>query len=158
MKKLQKTIILLFVLFLISGCATNLKEKDQDQLDRIDAEIMVPEKIQLNEQVSLAAEVKQGDEVVEEVDEFQFEIQRVGGEGDNELINVSQADNGIYQIKKVFSEAGVYTVQTHVTAMGQHVMPKKRFVVGNLTEEEINEFLEKSQTEEDTSGGNHQHH
>ncbi|WP_156509930.1 hypothetical protein [Rossellomorea aquimaris] len=45
--------------------------------------------------------------------------------------------NGIYTIKKTFKEEGIYYVQTHVTARDMHVMPKKQFVVGEVSAEEM---------------------
>ncbi|WP_082193856.1 FixH family protein [Bacillus sp. 37MA] len=87
----------------------------------------------------------QDQENVEDAEDVQFEIWKANSQEESELIEAKYEKEGIYSVKKTFQEDRIYYVQTHVTARGMHVMPKKQFVVGNVSEE----------AEEDQSHGSH---
>ena len=76
---------------------------------------------------------------------------------ESEMIKATHEKDGVYSIRKTFKEAGIYYVQTHVTARDMHVMPKKQFLVGNISKEEMEKIkqMEGESDQEGESGGHH---
>jgi hypothetical protein len=86
--------------------------------------------------VTISAKVTQGDIAVDDASDVSFEVWEK--DSDHEMIKGEYMGNGLYSIKKVFDEAGFYTIVAHVTARDQHTMPKKELTVGNPNELEVN--------------------
>lgn len=138
---------------LLAGCGAadsgQTSEKKADHNDEpmdekpqmLHANIILPEAISPNEEVTLKVEVTQGDEVVEDAHEVLFEIWQDDKEN-SEMVKAEHEGNGNYAITKQFNQDGMYHVQTHVTARDTHVMPTKRFIVGEVSEEEMGEMEE----------------
>jgi hypothetical protein len=59
--------------------------------------------------------------------------------------------------KRPLNEDGIYYVQTHVTARGLHIMPKKQFAVGNVSKEELNSIKDEFQNQEQSHDHGHHH-
>ncbi|MGM0974761.1 MAG: FixH family protein [Bacillota bacterium] len=159
-KLLLSTFGLIATLLLLSACTANNGQKNNETPKIVNAEIMIPGRIPLNKDSVLSVKLSQGSDIVDDADEVQFEIWKVNSKEDSELIKAKHEKDGIYSIHKSFQENGLYYVQTHVTAHGLHVMPKKQFVVGTATDDELEE-LDKNSQKQDTpnsQGGSHSHH
>ncbi|WP_209121209.1 FixH family protein [Alkalihalobacillus sp. BA299] len=156
-KLLLSKFVLIATLLLLSACTGS---QTNDEVPKIvDVEIMIPGKISLNKESELSVKLTQGSDIVDDADEVQFEIWKANSKEDSEMIEAKHEKGGIYSIQKTFKEDGLYYVQTHVTARSLHVMPKKQFIVGTATEEELKE-LEKNSNKQDApsdQGGSHHH-
>jgi hypothetical protein len=146
---------MILLLLFVSGCTANTAQSDKNKTPEfVEVEILVPEKISLNQETILKARVSQGKQMVDDADDVKFEIWKANSDNKSEMLNGKYDGNGIYSVKKTFDQDGVYFVQTHVTARGMHVMPKKLLVVGNISEEELKSLQENN---EQSHGHGHHH-
>lgn len=141
----------MFTLLLASGCTANTESSPE----RLEADILLPGEISLNQENVLKVQVTQGKEKVEDAEDIQFEIWKSNNKEDSELIDAQHESGGTYRVKKAFKEEGIYYVQTHVSARGLHVMPKKQLIVGNVSEEELDSLNKESQDQEQGHGHHH---
>jgi hypothetical protein len=133
MKKLLLTIMITFAGIITAACSQQEVEEEPQFLDV--QLTVIPEKAQVNEEITFEAKVTYGPEEVKDADEVKFEIWRAHAE-EHEKIVVEHSENGIYRLKKSFKEEGTYYLVTHVTARSMHNMPKIEFIVGNPSEPE----------------------
>ncbi|OCA81601.1 hypothetical protein A8F94_22290 [Bacillus sp. FJAT-27225] len=127
MKKLLVILVGLFLLAL-AGCgksnennASNGNKNSPPQM--VEVMFNIPEKVEQNKEAELKVHVTQGDENVEDANEVKFEIRKQGA-SENEMIEAEHKGEGIYSIRKIFSEPGKYDIISHVTAREMHTMPK----------------------------------
>jgi hypothetical protein len=137
---IMKKVVCLFMLVfgVLAGCSNKNETQNNESspsLEIIEVTIQTPDLITLNEEVSIQALVKQGNDQVDDANEVKFELWKVGQE-EHEKINAQNDGKGLYSIKKTFTENGKYIVTAHVTARSMHAMPRKDFTVGILTSEQ----------------------
>lgn len=101
---------------------------ENDAMNPIKVEIMLPEALRVDETVKFKAKVTQADKPVDDAKEVLFEVWKTGSE-DHEKVAGILGENGIYQMEKKFTEPGDYEIIAHVTARDMHSMPKKTFKV-----------------------------
>ncbi|MCM3122978.1 MULTISPECIES: FixH family protein [unclassified Mesobacillus] len=136
---MMKKILSLFiaVMFLLAACSAGQDKKEgslEDPPELLEVSISTPEKIELNQEVTIEAKVTQGGKKVTDADEVKFEIWQ-SGQDEHEILPAQNKKNGIYAIKKTFNEGGNYFIAAHTTANRMHSMPKKEIVVaGSETE------------------------
>ena len=135
---------------MISGCNAT-SSSSQEKMQVIDADIILPD-VALNQECIFKVHVTQGSSNVDDAQDVQFEIWNATTQS-SEMLQAEFTGNGTYTVSKQFSKDGIYYVQTHVNARGLHVMPKKQFIVGEVSEEEINALRE-----EPVKKSNHQGH
>ncbi|WLR57388.1 FixH family protein [Mesobacillus subterraneus] len=119
------------VMLLLTACSAGSEPKEdalEDVPELLEVSIITPEKIEMNTEITVKAEVLQGEEKVTNADEVKFEIWKSGQE-DHEMIPALNEKDGTYSIKKSFSEGGNYFIVAHTTANRMHSMPKKEVIV-----------------------------
>ncbi|MCA1032482.1 FixH family protein [Bacillus timonensis] len=155
---MKKYVILMVSIFLLLvGCQTTTEKNDEVQF--IEVEILVPEKLNPNEEITISAQVTLGEEKVNDASEVKFEIWEKGQEN-HEMYNANSQDDGIYSIKHSFEHAGIYYIVAHVTARDMHNMPKQEVRVGTFEEskyEDVNEDTETNHDEHGEHGTNDEH-
>ncbi|RKD22908.1 hypothetical protein BEP19_11775 [Ammoniphilus oxalaticus] len=143
--------VVLSALFILSACSSkdNGQVIDEEEvLDTLEAELIIPSELAVNEEILLSVKVTYGAEIVEDADEVQFETWRINQKEDSsELTDAFYDEDGIYSIHKAFTEDGVYYVQPHVTARGLHTMPVQPIIVGNPSDEELQQLEQKNNPE-----------
>lgn len=133
MKKIWMTLIIIFAGIISVACSQQDEEEEPQFLDvQLTA---TPEKAEVNEEITFEAKVTYGSEEVKDADEVKFEIWRSHDENHEKIMAVHN-ENGIYRLKKSFTEEGTYYIISHVTARSMHNMPKKEFIVGHPSEPE----------------------
>lgn len=148
MKRLLVILMAVLASVITTACAQQQAEEEPQFLDVLLS--ANPEKAELNEEVTFEAKVTYGTEEVKDADEVKFEIWRSQAE-EHEKIVVDHDKNGIYRLKKAFSEEGTYYIIAHVTARSMHNMPKAEFVIGSPSEpEEAGNSTEMEMDEHDT--------
>ncbi|KIL46746.1 FixH family protein [Jeotgalibacillus soli] len=136
-------------LLLIAGCGNGEEEEQNTAVPEIvDAKIIIPEMVESNEETPLQVRLTQGGEPVNDANEVVFELWNDVNGGESDMIPAVRKGDGVYQINMMFEEDGVYSLQTHVTARDMHVMPKKQFTVGEVTEEQLEKANENIQNQE----------
>ena len=151
-------LLLMFLTACNSGTNNNENSKENEMPQMVEVEILLPENIEPNEEVTIQARVTQGDEMVDDASEVMFEVWQRGQEEDHDMIEGTNDGDGIYSFTKSFEE-GFYFVVAHTTARDLHVMPRDEFTVGNPTpiEDETDEE-EHEIHNHGHSGGHHHHH
>lgn len=93
---------------------------------------------------------------VDAADFVHFEIWKQDGTLSYGMENAIYEGNGKYSITKSFPKNGLYLVKVHARSKGSLIMPKKQFIIGELTAAD-REFLKNSgsATEEPLPDGHH---
>ncbi|MBB6451797.1 hypothetical protein HNQ94_000218 [Salirhabdus euzebyi] len=155
--KLRLIMILSFCFIILVACSK--EDSTQDTSDKetpelpemIDVEILTEpglDNLQPNETIAIQAKVTQGDELVNDADEVQFEFWKKDQEEEHEMIDGEFQGEGIYSIEKTVEEHGIYYVIAHVTARQMHNMPKLELTIGDA---------DVSSTEEEKDDDHHEH-
>ena len=162
----MKKFLILFItlIFMMTGCTNSESEVNkEEERELLEVDLIAPEDILAGNEVVLAAEVKLGEEKVEDADEVKFEVRKVGDEN-SEMIEAAHQGKGMYEIKKIFKEDGEYLVTAHVTARSMHNMPSEKITVGNPagtgseTEHQHSDSTDSHENEETTEGNHHHSH
>lgn len=137
MMKRLSIFIILSMLFV--ACSSNGKDQsstsltEEQELKLLHVEILTAEDaFEPGIEGKIEIEVTVGDEPVPDADEVLFEIWEHGSQEDSEKILGEHEKDGIYSLTYTFEKEGVYYVVPHVTARGQHNMPKQIFLVGDV--------------------------
>lgn len=155
MKRFNILLMILFLGFISAACA---QEDGEEEPQFLDVQLTAtPEKAKPGEEITFEAKVTYGSEMVEDADEVKFEIWRSQAE-EHEKIVIQHDEDGIYRLKKSFSEEGTYYIISHVTARSMHNMPKIEFVVGNPSEPETDSANNKEEMNMENSDEGHNDH
>lgn len=130
--KLKLLTLLMLPFLLLSACGTEKSGAagNNEDVHPLTVEILTPERVEAGQTAILTAEVKQGDEMVEDADEVIFEVWESGSRNDAEMIEAEHIADGVYEAEAEL-EVGLYFVQAHTTARLMHAMPKQELMVGN---------------------------
>lgn len=154
MHKAVSVVIVTTGLFILSACSDSAYDKESGQglfQDIINVNIKTsPDKIVLNQPVTINASVSQGGDAVNDAKEVEFEVWK-WGDKNHETLKGKHQGEGVYSIEKEFPSEGIYYVIAHVSARGMHNMPRRQLVVGNVSEKEI------AQANADPNQSTHEH-
>ncbi|MGF3102780.1 FixH family protein [Rossellomorea sp. DUT-2] len=159
MKKIITVLGIVVLIEVLSACTANSNSSasESETAKLVEVDISLPENISPNEENTLKVKVTHAGENVEDADDIQFEVWKMNDKEESEMIEATHEKNGVYSIRNTFKETGVYYIQTHVTARDMHVMPKKQFIVGDVSKEEMEKMkqMEEDSHQEGESGGQH---
>ncbi|WHX50709.1 FixH family protein [Paenibacillus woosongensis] len=130
---------LVLMIVILAGCSSAGSQTGMPDgiPEIIDVQIQSePEKLNPGEPARIQAKVTQGGEEVTDAKSVTFEVW-LSGSDTHEMLEGTHAGNGVYSIDKTFEQDGVYNVIAHVTARDMHNMPRKQLIVGEVTEDEI---------------------
>ncbi|MBS4171972.1 FixH family protein [Bacillus sp. FJAT-49736] len=114
----------------LSACGSNQSNTyDKKVPVELTVALKVPDKANVNDKVSLQALVTQGKEKVKDADEVKYQIWEGDNINNSKYINAKNDKNGNYTAEAMFDHSGTYQIQVHVTARGQHVMPKAKIII-----------------------------
>jgi len=144
LKKRLGILFLSMVLIALAACGSDADENDNadtdlEELAALEVELDVSEEVDVDETVEMKAFVTYGDEEVTDADEVIFEVWEEGEkdesammdeDGNSEMIDATNHEDGTYTAETSFDHDGLYHVQVHVTAREMHTMPKKEVTVG----------------------------
>ncbi|WP_010277810.1 FixH family protein [Paenibacillus senegalensis] len=122
------------LVLLLSACSKQSGQREpveqsEQTLAVVQVEIELPDAVAVGEETILKAHIRYGDERVSDADEVQFEIWQENRKDQGVWIDAELEEEGVYTVQHMFEEAGVYMVQSHVTAKDMHVMPTSRLEV-----------------------------
>ncbi|WP_100330544.1 FixH family protein [Bacillus xiapuensis] len=124
-------IIAVCAALVLGACGAKEPKKEENGAPKpLAADLQVPDKADVDEEVKFQTKVTQGAEAVSDADEVKYEVWRDGKKESSEMIEAKSIGKGRYTAKKAFEADGVYYVQVHVTARGLHTMPKAAITVG----------------------------
>lgn len=160
MKKIMT--LFLSLLVILSACSNEETKQTEQVPELLEVTITTPEKIKVQEEITIEASVVQGKEKVTDADEVKFEIWKAG-QDDHDMVEAKHQQDGIYSIKKTFTEGGNFNIVAHTTARSMHSMPKKEILVegeekavdSDLSQD--SEGTEHSHDEHQSEGSEHEH-
>ncbi|NAP00077.1 hypothetical protein FRY77_29280 [Halomonas sp. MG34] len=158
MKKGITSVVLIGLSLVLAACSLNTGVaslyKEESPLH---ADIQIPASFKDNAEDVISIELEQNGERVEKVESPDFlhaEIWKQDGSLSFPMEEVEQDENGAFYVKKDFDEDGLYFIKLHASSNGSIITPKKQFIVGELSDEEL-EILQEGAQEEEVD---HEHH
>ncbi|WP_051353313.1 FixH family protein [Thalassobacillus devorans] len=155
---MKKTLIYLglfitaIVLSACGGDQSGNAEEEKGMEPMLDTKVTIPEDIQPNEEVTFQAKVTQGEEAVEDADYVKFEFWAEGAsDEEHEKVEAEHKGKGVYEVSYTFEEEGAYYLFAHTQARDMHVMPKKKFPVGDV------QITEDKKEDDDMEGNDDSH-
>lgn len=141
MKKYIVVPLFMLILLFLKGCSTNEDiAKLYKQETPLEVDIFTPETYSPNTPSTIKAVLNQNGTLVDNADFVHFTIWNQEGSVQHPMQEAKAEGNGQYSISKNLEFEGLYFVQVHASSKGSVIMPQKQFIVGNLTESDI-EFL-----------------
>ncbi len=132
-----------------TGVASLYKEESP-----LHADIQIPASFKENVEDVISIALEQNGERVENPEFLHAEIWKQDGSLSFPMEEVEQDENGAFYVKKDFDEDGLYFIKLHASSNGSIITPKKQFIVGELSDEEL-EILQEGAQEEEVD---HEHH
>jgi len=153
-KNICMSLLLIFSL-LLSACSlkqnvANLYKQEAP----LESEIVIPESISVNKHETIKVILTQDGKKVEGADFVHFEIWKQDGSVKFDMEQAEEEGNGTYSLSKKFGSEGLYYIKVHASNDGSIIMPKKQFVIVELSESEI-KFLQKGKPKQQESHENH---
>nr|WP_276541817.1 FixH family protein [Bacillus infantis] len=121
----------------------------------LQADIILPESFAAGEDVPIRAVLTQNGKKMADADYVHFEIWKRDGTVHYPMEEAADKGEGVYQLAKKFEQDGVYTIKVHASSAGSLIMPQKRFVVGELTEAELEELMKEGEAPSGSHEGHH---
>lgn len=155
MKKVKSVLLICMIGLLLSACsvkqdAANLYKKETP----LEAAMEIPQSIKTNDITTIKVLLTQNGEKVVNADYVHFEIWKQDGSIQRNMEAAIEEGNGVYSIQKRIESNGLYFVRVHASNENSIIMPQQQFIVGNLTDSEL-EYLQKDIIIQEES---HQHH
>ncbi|TWT27082.1 FixH family protein [Planomicrobium sp. CPCC 101110] len=156
MKKFHALSILLAGLLLLSACSVRSDAAElYAQEAPIGAEIKLPETISANDKITVQAVLTQDGKKLEEADFVHFEIWKQDGSARYPMQEAADIGDGVYRLTASFANDGLYYIEVHAGNKGALISPQKQFVVGELSNSDLEALKQGPQKSEGTSGHHH---
>ncbi len=126
------TIIAILCLFL-TACSTEQPAPSKPTESEIPLPLSVsfhvePMLLKTEEVATIQVEVKQGDKLIEDANQVEFEIWKENQEK-HDIVPAENKGKGVYSIMERFHDPGTYFIMYHVTARDMHTMKEMQIVV-----------------------------
>ncbi|TMW70317.1 FixH family protein [Alteribacter natronophilus] len=157
MKKLL--VMLAGAALIAAACGTeeepeNTNAGEEDTFGPVDVEVLMDDEGDPGDW-TLEAEVTQDGNPVNNADEVVFEVWVQGNQEESDMIDYDNVEDGVYTAPYTFEEDGIYFVVPHVTARGQHVMPRHEIRVGDVDDSDV---VEEEEDHDHSSDHDHEDH
>ncbi len=153
---MKKILFLIILGVLLGGCSLAENTEDLYKKERpLQAEIILPDSFAADEDVPIRAVLTQNGEKVAGADYVHFEIWKRDGSVHYPMEEADDEEEGVYQLTKKFEQDGVYIIKVHASSAGSLIMPQKQFVVGELTEAELEELMKEGEAPSGSHEGHH---
>lgn len=141
---------------LLGGCSLDENTEELYKTEQpLHADIILPESFSAGEEVPIRAVLTQNGKKVADADYVHFEIWKQDGTVHYPMEEAADAGEGVYQLVKKFEQDGIYIIKVHASSAGSLIMPQKRFVVGELTEAELEELMKEGEAPSGSHEGHH---
>ncbi|WP_342455360.1 FixH family protein, partial [Planococcus sp. A6] len=143
-------------ILLLSACSVRGDAADlykQEAPLQIAAE--VPEEIAPGETVNVKAKLTQNGEPVDEANFVHFEVRKQDGSIPYPMKEAQALGGGVYEMEASFKSAGLYFLEVHAGSGDAISNPHYQFIVGDLSESELDSLKEGPEPDEGSSGHHH---
>ncbi len=153
---MKRVLFLIVMGVLLGGCSLDENTEELYKIEQpLQAEIILPDSFAAGEDVQVRAVLTQNGKKVAGADYVHFEIWKRDGTVHFAMEEAADEGEGVYQLAKKFEQDGVYTIKVHASSAGSLIMPQKRFVVGELTEAELEELMKEGEAPSGSHEGHH---
>ena len=140
---------------LLSACS--LKE-DAAKLYKketpLEADMEISSPLKADETAIIKVTLTQNGEKVENADYVHFDIWKQDSSIKISMEEAKNEGNGIYSVSQKIDSEGLYFVKLHASNNNSIIMPQQQFVVGELSESEL-EYLQRDVKEQEEVHDNH---
>lgn len=156
MRIIQLLVVGLFVLGSVSGCSPDPNAtKLYKQEIPLEAEVIVPELLEPTEDATIQVILTQNGERIENPDYVHLEIWKQDGTVNYGMKEAQNDGDGHYSLSRNFEQEGLYYVQVHASANGSIIMPTKQFIVGELSENDLQALQSDAPNVSGSAGSHH---
>lgn len=146
MKKIGLMALVTILMLTLSACslrsdAADLYKKESPLMVQVD----VPESISTGEEVIIETVLTQVGKSVEQADFVHFELWKQDGTVRYPMEEAEEAGEGVYRMAFEFQDEGLYYIEVHAGNKGSVVSLQHQFIVGELSDEEM-EILKQGPT------------
>lgn len=156
MKKLYGPLVAAVAILLLSACSVRGDAADlykQEAPLQIVAEL--PEEITPGETVRFQAELTQNGEPVNEANFVHFEVRKQNGSIPYPMKEAQALGDGVYEMEASFKSNGLYFLEVHAGSGESISNPHYQFIVGDLSESELDSLKEGPEPDSGSSGHHH---
>lgn len=156
MKKIHGSLLTVAAVLLLSACslsedAANLYKQEVPL--QIEAE--VPEEVASGETVTFEAKLTQNGEPVDQANFVHFEVRKQDGSIAYPMEEAQAAGGGVYKMETRFKSDGLYLLEVHAGSGDAISNPHYQFIVGELSESELQSLKEGPAPDVESSGDHH---
>lgn len=138
MKIIKSLLIVLFAFICLSGCSSDPSaSKLYKQETPLEAEVILPEPFEPTKAETIKVILTQDGEKVENPDYVHLEIWKQDGTVKYGMTEARNDGDGQYSLSRNFEREGLYYVQVHASYNDSIIMPTKQFIVGELSESDL---------------------
>lgn len=149
-------LMLIVVAFFLGACSVR---SDAAELYKKEApvqiEIVMPKTIHIGEPVKVQAVLMQEERKLEKADFVHFELLKQDGSTLYPMEEALELGDGVYQMVVDFDKDGIYYLDVHAGNNGAISSPRHQFIVGSLSEHELEKLVEDPVKEQGSSGHHH---
>ncbi|KAB2330677.1 FixH family protein [Bacillus mesophilum] len=152
---MKRLCVLFFSTLFLSACSLDENAADLYKKETpLEAEIILPEQFSNADQEAITVHLTQGGESVDNPDFIHFQIWKQDGSIDYGMEEAENLGDGTFALSKPFDQDGLYYIQVHASSAGSMIVPTKQFIVGELSESDL-EALNNGVKKEGHTGGAH---
>ncbi|WP_017729169.1 FixH family protein [Halalkalibacterium ligniniphilum] len=142
----MKYLVMIVMALVLVACGQQEDHTDRahtapEQLYPIEVNLNYEEPLELNEWITFEVVIMQNNEPVEDAQEVKVELWKEGEKENSEILETTNAGDGIYRVTYLFEEEGRYVIQPHVTARDMHSMPQYELTVGDVQQTEDKDII-----------------
>ncbi|MEZ0481599.1 FixH family protein [Planococcus sp. SSTMD024] len=156
MKKIYGPLAAAVAVLLVSACSVRSDAADlykQEAPLHITAEM--PEDVAPGETVRFQLELKQNGEPVNEASFVHFEVRKQDGSIPYPMKEAQAAGGGVYEMQANFRSDGLYFLEVHAGSGDAISNPHYQFIVGELSESELDSLKQGPALDAGNSGHHH---
>lgn len=138
MKKKYVCVLIIGGMLFLSACSLRSDAADLYKKENpLEVDITVPDVISTDEPFIVQAVLSRADVKIESADFVHFEILKQDGSFRLPMEEATSIKDGLYEMELYLEEDGLYYLDVHAGFKGSIVNPRQQFIVGELTESEL---------------------
>lgn len=156
MKSIRLLLLLFSSLCILSACSASEDAADLYKKEKpLQVEVDMPEPLSAETTQTVKAVLKQDGKPVEGAGFVHFEIWKQDHSIRYPMEEAAEIGNGVYQMDIRFKEDGLYYLEVHAGNEGSLVSPVWQFIVGELSEQEMESLKQGAPTQQEVPGHHH---
>ncbi|CEG21258.1 hypothetical protein BN1080_00164 [Planococcus massiliensis] len=156
MKSIRLLLLLFSSLCILSACSASEDAADLYKKEKpLQVEVDMPESLSAETKQTVKAILKQDGKPVEDARFVHFEIWKQDHSVHYPMEEAEEAENGVYQMDVRFKEEGLYYLEVHAGNEGSLISPVRQFIVGELSEQEMESLKQGVPTQQEVRGHHH---